>query len=254
MIRRTALAAGAVGAVALALTGTGSFASFTSSVSGTNSITSGTFQLQAVPGKTSVSGPLIFDATNGGQPTQTLTAGNEPTTVGQGNTLAYTLGNANPGDTYDYQFSVYDVGTLQGQVDTINYSPAAAGATVSPLLGQMTVEVQEQVNGTWTDIPQKSIAKNGSNAPGTPASASLPHTYYLFYSYGPQFLQPNPTMAAPGANGAPGDEGSATFRVQYVFTNTTSNPNEVGGTVQNQNAVEGLTANPTITVNGTNTP
>lgn len=248
MIRRTALAAGAVGAVALALSGTGSFASFTSSISGTNSITSGTFQLEAVPGSATVSGPLIADANTIGQPTQKLTATSEPSAVGQGNTLAYTLTNANPGDTYDYTFSVYDVGTLQGQVDTINYSPSAAGGTTSPLLNDMTVEVQEQINGTWTDIPQTSIAKNGSDAPGTPVTANTSHTFYLFYSYGPQFLQPNPGMASGQS------EGSATFRVQYVFTNTTTNPNEVGGTVENQNAVEGLTANPTITVNGTNTP
>jgi predicted ribosomally synthesized peptide with SipW-like signal peptide len=242
MIRRTALAAGAVGAVALALSGTGSFASFTSSISGTNSITSGTFQLKAVPGATS------YSAGNGVQePPMSLSANAEPTTVGQGNTLAYTLSNANPGDTYDYTFSVYDVGTLPGQVDTINYSPGSGGSS-SPLLEDMTVEVQEQVNGVWTDIPQTRIAKNNSDTPGTPAAANQSHTYYLFYSYGPAFLQPNSDMAS-GVS-----EGSAAFRVQYVFTNTTTNPNEVGGTVENQNNVEGLTASPTITVNGTNTP
>ena len=247
MIRRTALAAGAVGAVALALSGTGSFASFTSSISGTNSITSGTFQLEAAPGSATVAGPLISDANTIGQPTQKLTSTTEPSTVGQGNTLAYTLTNANPGDTYDYTFSVYDVGTLPGQVNTIDYSPGSGGSS-SPLLKDMTVEVQERVSGKWTDIPQKSIAKSGSDAPGTPAAANTSHTYYLFYSYGPDSLQPNPTTASGQS------EGSAAFRVQYVFTNTTTNPNEVGGTVQDQNAAEGLTASPTITVNGTNTP
>ncbi len=249
MIRRTALAAGAVGAVALALTGTGSFASFTSSVTGTNSITSGTFQLEAVPGQATVSGPLIGDATNGGQPTQTLTAGAEPTTIGMGNALAYTLTNANPGDTYDYTFSVYDVGTLQGEVDTIDYSPAASGSTVSPLLGQMTVEVQEDLNGTWTDIH----TSDTSGAPGSPVSAASSHTFYLDYGFGPQFLQPTQNLGQSNQVN-PGDEGSATFRVQYVFTNPTTNPNEAIGHVVSQNAVEGLTANPTITVNGTNTP
>jgi len=241
MIRRTALAAGAVGAVVLALSGAGSVASFTSSISGSNSITSGTFQLEAVPGSATVTGPLIHDANNIGQPTQTLTATAEPNVVGQGNALAYTLANANPGDTYDYTFSVQDVGTLQGQVDTINYSPGSGGST-SPLLNNMTVEVQEQINNVWTDIHNNS--NDGSS--GTALSAAQSHTYYLDYEFGPQFLQPK--------GGTNTDETSATFRVQFVFLDPTTNPNSEGGYVVSQNNAEGISANPTITVNGTNTP
>lgn len=236
-----------MGALSLALVGPGSFASFTSSVTGTNSITTGSFQLQALPdGPPTVSGPLIYDAINGGQPTQTLTATAEPQVVGQGNSLAYTLANANPGDAYAYQFSVYDVGTLQGQVDTINYQPSSSGA---PLEAQMTVEVQELLNGTWTDIHNSS---NDGSA-GTALPANQAHTYYLDYSFGPAFLQPNTI-----SNGTPtynGEEASATFRVVFTFLNPTSNPNSsINNHVVSQNAVEGMSASPTISVNGTNTP
>ena len=247
MLLRIALGVGAVGAAALALVGTGSFASFTSSVSGTNSLKSGSFQLEAVPsGTPTVSGPLIADAVNGGQPTQSLSATAEPSTVGEGNSLSYSLTNANPGDTYTYQFTVYDVGTLQGQVDTISYAPGSVG---DALLGQMTVAVQEQVNGVWTDIHNSS----DSGASGLPLSALQPHTYYLDYSFGPNFLQPNTLI-----NGAPsytGEENSATYRVVFSFLDPTTNPNSsIDNHVVSQNAVEGMTATPTIMVNGTNTP
>jgi len=249
LLSRLKLVTGAIGlgALSLALIGPGSFASFTSSVAGTNSITTGTFQLEALPdGTPTVSGPLIGDAINGGQPSQTLSATAEPTVIGQGNTLSYTLANANPGDTYTYQFSVYDVGTLQGQVNTITYVPSSTGA---PLEAQMTVAVQEDVNGTWTDIHNSS----NSGAPGSPLPANQSHTYYLDYSFGPAFLQPNKIV-----NGAPtynGEENSATFRVVFDFLNPTTNPNSsINNDVVSQNAVEGMSANPTITVNGTNTP
>ena len=249
MLSRRSVVAGilGMGALSLALVGPGSFASFTSSVTGTNSISAGTFQLEALPdGSPTVSGPLIADAINGGQPTQTLTAGAEPQVVGEGNSLAYTLTNASPGDTYAYQFSVYDVGTLQGQVDTITYQPGSAGA---PLEAQMTVEVQAQVNGTWTDVHNSS----DSGAPGEALPADQAHTYYLDYAFGPAFLQPNTI-----SNGTPsytGEENSATFRVVFTFLDPTTNPNSSNGNhVVSQNAVEGMSASPTISVNGTTTP
>lgn len=249
MLSRLKVVTGAVGlgALSLALIGPGSFASFTSSVAGTNSITTGTFQLEALPdGAPTVSGPLIYDAQNGGQPTQTLSATAEPQVVGQGNTLAYTLANANPGDSYTYQFSVYDVGTLQGQVNTITYSPSSTGG---PLEAQMTVAVQEYVNGAWTDVHNSS----NDGSPGTPLPADQAHTYYLDYSFGPAFLQPN--KISNGTAIYNGEEGSATFRVVFDFLNPTTNPNSSNNNVVvNQNAVEGMSANPTITVNGTNTP
>lgn len=248
MVSRLALAIGAVGAATLGLVGTGSFASFTSTVTGTNSITTGTFQLQAEPdGAPTVTGQLIGDATNGGQPTQSLTATAEPTVVGQGNALNYSLTNASPGDTYTYGFSVYDVGTLQGQVDTIGYAPGSSGTA---LLGQMTVAVQEYVNGAWTDIHNSS---NDGSA-GTPLPANEPHTYYLDYSFGPGFLQPN-TLSPTGTPSYTGEESSVSYRVVFDFLNPTTNPNSsIGQNVVSQNAVEGMSAAPTITVNGTNTP
>ena len=248
MRTRLLLAAGAVGAATLGLVGTGSFASFTSTVAGTNSITSGTFQLQAEPaGTPTVSGPLVGDAINGGQPTQNLVATSEPTVTGQGNTLAYTLANAAPGDAYSYTFNVYDVGTLQGQVDTITYSPGSQGTALE---AQMTVEVQEQVNGTWTDVHNSSA----SGASGSPLPASQAHTYYLDYSFGPAFLQPN-TLSSSGTPSYTGEEASATFRVVFTFLDPTTNPNSsFDNHVVNQNTAEGISAAPTITVNGTNTP
>jgi predicted ribosomally synthesized peptide with SipW-like signal peptide len=236
-----------MGALSLALVGPGSFASFTSSVTGTNSITTGSFQLEALPGGApTVSGPLIGDAVNGGQPTQSLTSGPEPSVIGEGNSLAYTLANANPGDAYTYQFSVYDVGTLQGQVNTITYQPGSSGAALE---AQMTVEVQMQVNGTWTDIHNSS----DSGASGVPLPASQAHTYYLDYSFGPAFLQPN--TISNGTAGYTGEESSATFRVVFTFLNPTTNPNSsINNYVVSQNSVEGMSASPTISVNGTNTP
>ena len=248
MLSRLALAVGAVGAATLGLVGTGSFASFTSSVTGTNAITTGTFQLQAEPaGPPTVAGPLIGDAINGGQPAQSLTATAEPTVVGQGNALSYSLTNANPGDTYTYGFNVYDVGTLQGQVDTISYAPGSSG---TQLLSQMTVVVQEDLNGTWTDVHNSS----SSGSAGVPLTAAAPHTYYLDYSFGPSFLQPN-TLSASGVANYTGEESSASYRVVFDFLNPTTNPNSsINNDVVSQNAVEGMSAAPTISVNGTNTP
>ncbi len=239
------------GALTLGLTGPGSFASFTSSIAGTNSIATGSFQLEAFPGSASVAGPLIWAAQPAAQPVQSLTATAEPSVIGQGNTLSYSLANANPGDTYTYQFSVGDVGTLQGQVDTISYQ-TDTNPNAQALENQMTVEVQEQVNGVWTDIHNSS----DSGAAGTPQTAAGNWTYYLDYSFGPAFLQPNTFVnGVPQCSGGACEESTATFRVVFTFLNPTTNPNSSNNNnVVSQNAVEGLSAAPTITVNGTNTP
>jgi hypothetical protein len=240
----------------LGLTGPGSFASFTSSVAGTNSIASGSFQLEAFPfGPPTVSGPLIYDASPTGQPVQSLIAGSEPTpaVTGQGNTLSYSLANANPGDTYTYQFNVGDTGTLQGQVDTISYQ-TDTGTNAQLLENQMTVQVQEYVNGAWTDIHNNS----SDGSAGVAQTAAGNWTYYLDYSFGPAFLQPGFTFNANGnptnCSGNACTEATATFRVVFTFLNPTTNPNSQNGNVVSQNAVEGLSAAPTITINGTNTP
>ena len=263
MFHRLPLFAGLLGAGALALglTGPGSFASFTSSVAGTNTISSGSFQLEAFPaGPPTVSGPLIGDASPTGQPVQSLTASSEPTPAltGQGNSLAFSLANANPGDTYTYMFNVGDVGTLQGQVDTISYQ-TDPNPNAQLLENQMTVQVQEYVGGAWTDIHNNS---NDGSA-GTAQTAAGNETYYLDYSFGPAFLQPGFTFTA---NGSPSNslgcngtgnactEATATFRVVFTFLNPSVNPNSQNGTTVSQNAVEGLSASPTITINGTNTP
>lgn len=235
LLTRAALAGGAVLAATVALTGTGTFASFTSSVSADNSFKTGTFQLEALPtGTPTVSGPLIGDANPTGQPKQGDSATPEPAVTGEGNTLSYSLANASPGDTYTYEFTTYDVGTLQGQINTITYQPGSEGR---PLLNDMTVEVQEQVNGVWTPIH----TTTGNGAPGVPENANGAYTFYLDYSFGPAFLQPNTLV-----NGKPtwtGDgELGATFRVVFSI-------NESAG-----NSVEGMKAAPQVMVNGVVTP
>ncbi len=239
------------GALTLAVTGPGSFASFTSAVGATNTINSGTFQLEAfTSGSPRVSGQLIGDANTTGQPTQSLTASPEPQVIGEGNTLSYTLTNANPGDSYTYEFYVGDVGSLPGEVDTITYH-TDPGTNAQVLENQMTVEVQEQVNGTWTDIHNNS--NDGSS--GVAETAAGNWTYYLDYNFGPAFLQPFTfTNGTPNCSGNACTESTATFRVVFTFLNPTNKPNSQGGTVVSQNAAEGLSAAPTITVNGTNTP
>ena len=171
MLGRVALGFGAAAAATLALTGAGAFGNFTSSVVATNSIRSGDFQLEALPsGSPTASGPLIGDANPTGQPTQSQSATGEPA-VPAGNTIHYSLSNASPGDTYAYTFTVYDVGTLQGEVDTITYSPGTGG----PLEQNMTVEVQEQVAGVWTPI--HTTTANGRHRTSTPVSPLAPRGY-----------------------------------------------------------------------------
>ena len=233
MFSRLTLAAGALGVGALAFVGVGSYASFTSSVVLNNSITTGTFQLEALPtGTPTASGPFVWAQQPAAQPTQTQSATAEPTVTGEGNTLSYSLTNAAPGDTYTYQFTVYDVGTLQGQVNTITYNPVNANA----LEQNMTVEVQEQVNGVWTPIH----TTTSSGAAGTPLNAAYPYTFYLDYSFGPNFLQPNTIV-----NGQPtytGEEGSITYRVVFSVNASATN------------SVETASASPSLSVNGVNTP
>ncbi|MHB8334147.1 MAG: SipW-dependent-type signal peptide-containing protein [Acidimicrobiales bacterium] len=239
----------------LGLTGPGSFASFTSSDTVNNSFATGSFQLEAFPsGPPTVSGPLIWAAQPAAQPVQSLTTTTPlptPVTTGAGNALTYNLANANPGDAYTYQFTVGDVGTLQGQVNTISYQ-ADSATNAQALENQMTVEVQEQVNGTWTDIHNSS----DSGASGVAQPASGNYTYYLDYSFGPAFLQPNTFLdGVPQCSAGACEESTATFRVVFTFLNPTTNPNSSNNNnVVSQNAVEGFSASPTITVNGTNTP
>ncbi len=243
MKMRIPLVAGAAGAGALALVlvGPGSFASFTSSVVANQSIKSGTFQLEAVAGQPSVSGPLIGDANTIGQPILNSSTGGEPA-VPDGNSVSFQLWNVNPGDTYTEPLTIYDVGTLQGQVNTVTYAPDTSTNAMT-LEKYLTVEVQVDVNGTWTDVH----TSTASGSAGTPLPANSAHTYYLDYSFGPQFLQPNPNMydaAQASAAGFSTNELSTSFRIVFTFTNNTVN----------QNDAEGLSASPSVTFDGTNTP
>ena len=241
---RVPFVAGAVGlgALGLALVGPGSFASFTSSVTANQAIKTGTFQLQATASQPTVSGALVADANSIGQPTLQGTTGAEPA-VPDGNTLGFQLGNIAPGDTYTEPVTIYDVGTLQGQLDTVTYTPDTSSGNAVALEKNMTVTVQAYVNGTWSDVH----TNDSSGAYGSPVSAAYPHTFYLDYSFGPQFVQPNPKMYTPSQASNAGfstNELSTSFRVVFSF------PDSAGS----QNAVEGFSAAPTVMFNGTNTP
>lgn len=237
MLSRMTLAAGALGVGALTLVGVGSYATDTSQTALQGSIKSGTFQLQVQPGPTAVMGQLIGDANPTGQPKLSESASPEPV-VPNGNTLAFALTNASPGDSYSYEFTVEDVGTLQGQLNTISYSPGTGNATLER---RMTVEIQEQSGSGWsTPIHTQAESPGGTGTPGSPVSAATSNTFLLNYNWGPAFLQPHtlPTGAA-----YTGDESSATFKVTFSFNGATTD-----------NAVEGQSAAPTMTVNGTITP
>ena len=234
-----------VGALGLALVGPGSFASFTSSVTANQSITAGTFQLQGVASTPTVSGPLIGDANSIGQPTLGSTNGPEPTKPDfNGNALSFTLGNINPGDTYTEPVTIYDVGTLQGQLDTVTYTPGSSG---NNLESNMTVALQENINGTWTDVHTKGEEANCGGCAGSPVSAAAAHTFMLDYSFGPSFVQPNPHMYSYSQASNAGfstNELSASYQVVFSFTNTSGS----------QNSLETVSASPSLSFNGVNTP
>ena len=245
MRARVPFVAGAlgVGALGLALVGPGSFASFTSSVTANQSITTGTFRLQGVASTPTVSGPLIGDANSIGQPTLQSTNGAEPSGAGfNGNTLSVTLGNINPGDTYTEPVTIYDVGTLQGQLDTVTYTPGSSGTNLE---ADMTVALQEDINGTWTDVHTEGEETRcgGCGSAGVPLSAASPHTFKLDYSFGPNFVQPNPHMSNTSVAGST-NELSASYRVVFSFTNTSGS----------QNTLETVSASPSLSFNGVNTP
>lgn len=244
MKTKLSLMAGAVGAGALglALVGPGSFASFTSSVTANQSFQTGTFQLRGTAGQPTVQGQLIYDANSIGQPALHYSTGAEPA-VPTGNTLKFSLGNISPGDIYTEPVTIYDVGSLQGQLDTVTYQPDLTTSAARALESDMTVAVQEEINGTWTDIH----TSGGSGASGVPVSAAQDQTFYLNYTFGPQFLQPNPDMYSAtqaSANGFSTNELSDSFRIVFSFTNTSGS----------QNNVEGASAAPSVTFNGVQTP
>lgn len=243
MLSRMGMAVGVLGVGALTLVGVGSYASFTSQGFVSDSITPGHFQLQLVPGLATVSGPLIGDANPTGKPVMAESVTSEPS-LPNGNTLSYTLGNAAPGDTYSYRFTVYDVGTLQGQLNTITYTPGTNGTNA--LEHQMTVSIHEVTGPGATTItsPIHTTAEEstctGCGSAGIPVSAAAGNTFKLDYSWGPAFLQPHILPTGKTYNG---DENSATFQVTFNFQ-----------TASNNNAVETVAAHPTMTVNGVNTP
>ncbi len=236
-----------VGALGLALVGPGSFASFTSSVTANQSITAGTFQLAGTAGTPTVSGPLIGDANSIGQPNLGSTAGSEPTAPDfNGNTLSFTLGNINPGDTYTEPVTIYDVGTLQGQLNTVTYTPDTT-STAQALEKDMTVALQEDIGGTWTDVHTQGEETTCGGCAGVPVSAAASHTFKLDYSFGPSFVQPNPHMYSYSQASSAGfstNELSASYQVVFSFTNTTAS----------QNSLETASASPSLSFNGVNTP
>lgn len=231
MLSKLTLAGGVLGVASLAFVGVGGYALDTSSVAVNNSFSSGTFQLQVVPGTATVSGQFIHDANSAGQPTQTESATPEPTLL-TGNTLNYSLANAAPGDTYSYTFTVYDVGTLQGQVNQITYAPSATGAGWH-LLNHTTVEVSVESSSGW--VPLTDSNSGGSDTTG-PLAAVSPETFLSNYSSGPNFLQPN--SFKNGAWTYNGDENSVTYQVTFAISSNAGNNSE-GGSASAQFVIGG---------------
>jgi len=240
VVSRLSLAAGALGVASLAFVGVGSYASFTSQVVGNNKIETGTFQLEAVASKShppSTSGEDAFDAVNYDSNKGTLTIGPEPTVNEEGNTLSYTIPNANPGDTYTYHFSVYDVGSLQGQVNEVKYQPDLSGSTQAALLRDFTVTVLEYIpnnGGEYYPIG----TTNGADAGTFSTSGYLGHYPHGAY-FGPLFVQPNKYLDPKLVGDS---ENRAQFEVEFHFSSSAGN------------SVENSSAEAQIQVVGSTTP
>lgn len=235
MVSRLSLAAGALGVASLAFVGVGSYASFTSQVVGNNKIETGTFQLEAVASGShppNTHGEDAADAVNYSTNKGSLSIGDEPTVTGEGNTLSYTIPNANPGDTYDYHFSVYDVGTLQGQVNEVKYVPQNGA-----VLSDFTVTVLEFIPNNGGEYYP--IGTTNGDTPATFSTNGYIGTYPNGAYFGPLFVQPNKSLN-PALVGD--SENRAQFEIEFHFKSTASN------------ADEGQVANAQIDVVGSTTP
>jgi hypothetical protein len=231
VITRMTVAAVALGVAALAFVGIGSFAGFTGQDTLNSTISGGTFDLQAVPGTPSMT------YTNGQYPNQTtaLSAGTL-TAVNSGNkgdgtattTLTYTLPNADPGHTYTIPFTVYDTGSLPGEVNSFTYSPGPNKG----MLSDFTIQVEFSNNGKWypiytPNVPGQTDMLNGADKYSLTNDASGDSGLT-------NFLGSNPGEGSTATGG-----GAASQQYEIVETFNASN-----------NDAEGQTATQSFTING----
>jgi len=272
MPSRLTLAAGVLGVASLAFVGVGGYAAFTSNANLDTSATAGTFILNASVGKTGetcASGNtqqscLYFDADNYTSNQGSLSNLKNYSTIstdGLDASLKWTAPNMAPGDEYWADIYLQDVGTLQGKVSEVTYTPPSTGTssastgtssastgtssastgTSSALLKDMTVTVQEQFQGTWYTLPRLSNDFGGNGSGNLPANKS--YTFGTAVKHGNvPFLQPLDVTTNGKATLSPGYEQNAEFRVIYTLLD--SAPNNV----------EGQTVSPTLNFVGTSLP
>jgi hypothetical protein len=242
------LAAGVLGVASLAFVGVGGYAAFTSSVGLNAKITSGTFAMEATAGKAETACNPTNPSGTWCHPGDAVNAtANNGTIAQQGfnaSTINYTIPNMAPGDEYFGDVLIKDVGTLQGTVNTVAYTPPQG--TPSALLQNMSVGVEEYAcsvsSGSRIWVPLALVGTGSSS--GTPQAADHAWTFSTNGgSYGgcggyAAFLQPWLNSGAV----KPGDEASAEFRVIFAL-------NQGAG-----NSASGSTTSPTITFNGSSMP
>lgn len=220
MFSRLTLAAGALAVGSLAFVGAGTFASYTGSDTLKANITSGTFNLTAVPGTPAVS------LNNG----QTLDAGTLPTTTGHNNTLTYTLTNADPGHTYTIPFTVFDTGSLPGEINSIQY---VAPMSPNQLASDLTIKVCFISGSGCKALFTPNVAGQSSSTLGS-ASATFDTTGGDVGLT--NFIGSNPTMGNTATGGGQASQG---YEIVETFN-------------ASDNGAQGQSTNQTFTINGIN--
>lgn len=253
MPSKLTLAAGVLGVASLAFVGVGGYAAFTSQADLSAQATAGTFILNASVGKTGEScasgneqqSCLYYDAQNYGQ-----SSGSLPANIGQAKvnansvtitpnganaSLAWTVPNMAPGDSYYVDVKLYDAGTLQGKVSEVTYTPPT---NLSPaqqqLLDDLSVTVEEATpQGNWEILPQLANDFGGNGSGYKPANGH--------YTFGTAVSGGNVPFLQPVAS-HPTDEQMAEFRVIFTLADSATN------------GVEGVTVAPTLSFIGTSLP
>ncbi len=247
MPSRLTLAAGVLGVASLAFVGVGGYAAFTSNVNLDTSATPGTFLLNVSAGSTgegcaagnTQSSCFFYDAGNYKANVGTAVVNNNNSTItpqGTNATATWTIPNMAPGDFYYADYTLTDVGTLQGKVSQVTYTPHWSSSSQHSLLSSMTVTVQERIpSGKWVNLPRAGSNNATSSQVGQgnlPATSGYTFTTAVTGGNVP-FLQPKGTSS---------DEQSAEFRVVYTLLDSAGN------------TVEGVTVAPSLSFIGTSLP
>jgi hypothetical protein len=211
---RSGLAAVVISVAALAFVGVGSYAGYTSAVSGHVNISTGTFYLDAHVGPTTAYDPNGETVNQGSVP---YPWGCDPagggTCFSGSNDYQFEVqfSNANPGDTYYFPVHVSDGGTLPGYITNFTYDYSGSDA----LGGALTIWI-------CTNTPNPSDA-------GSPCT-QINTTHGAIFNGSP--------LGGSGANVVPGTVGQ-TYWILEQFS--ASAPN----------STEGASITQTFTINGT---